>query len=461
MKKSKHPVPTLIFSLLLSAHIGLAQEVAPGSQPAQDDAPTQKRVRRVDAPSDIAPMPAKQGEVDPDNENAAGDSEILALREQISAVNNSEEKIALQFKLIDRLVQLEMKPQAISELVLMSQEDRFDPQSFYNIGNALARLDNTDGAVKAYRKAIGQRKGRYSRALNNLGVVLLRQGRWDDAFEALISALRLENFRYAEASYNLGRLYSARGETDLAIREWRRALAVDPEHNAAGQAILTARRTPEIAVVRRPAKTAAPPRIIASAPQPSPRESFKPEKVTPATRIAPRVLTVDPETYDILQRARTARDKGRNQEAVNHYNRVISRMDGYFPPANLELSFTLINLKRNDEAVASLLLLAERDGNQYPISHYHLARLYELRGESKLAEQHYVRAATLYREDNPAFLLDVSRVRERLGDFSGALKAMEEYVVLMERQGQKPDWSEQRLTQLRQQVSSNQVDTKN
>ena len=38
----------------------------------------------------------------------------------------------------------------------------------------------------------------------------------------------LENFRYAEASYNLGRLYSARGESDMAVREWRRALSIDP-----------------------------------------------------------------------------------------------------------------------------------------------------------------------------------------------------------------------------------------
>ncbi len=48
-----------------------------------------------------------------------------------------------------------------------------------------------------------------------------------------MSALKIENFRYAEASYNLGRLYAARGQSDLAVREWRRALLVDPKHDAA------------------------------------------------------------------------------------------------------------------------------------------------------------------------------------------------------------------------------------
>src|SRR6185369_9484048 len=103
--------------------------------------------------------------------------------------------------------------------------------------NSLARLDDNNGAVEAYRKAIDQRKGNYSRALNNLGVVLLRIGRWDESYDALLSALKLESFRYSEASYNLGRLYAARGQSDLAVREWRRALAVDPKHSAAAAAL--------------------------------------------------------------------------------------------------------------------------------------------------------------------------------------------------------------------------------
>ena len=67
--------------------------------------------------------------------------------------------------------------------------------------------------------------------------MFLRSGRLDEAQKALQSALTLESFRYAEASYNLGRVYSARGQNDLAVREWRRALRVDPQHEAAADAL--------------------------------------------------------------------------------------------------------------------------------------------------------------------------------------------------------------------------------
>src|SRR5262245_23270329 len=131
----------------------------------------------------------------------------------------------------------------------IANSNEFNPVGFYNLGNGLARLGHNEAAIAAYRKAITQRKGFYSRALNNLGVVLLRTGRWDEAQEALASALRLENFRYAEASYNLGRIYSARGQNDLAAREWRRTLTIDPQHDAAKQALANAGNEERIVVV--------------------------------------------------------------------------------------------------------------------------------------------------------------------------------------------------------------------
>ena len=66
---------------------------------------------------------------------------------------------------------------------------------------------------------------------------MLRSGRWDEAYDALTSALKLESFHYPEASYNLGRLYAARGQNDLAVREWRRVLALDPEHKGGRRSI--------------------------------------------------------------------------------------------------------------------------------------------------------------------------------------------------------------------------------
>src|SRR6185369_2209434 len=203
--------------------------------------------------------------------------------------------------------------------------------------NSLARLDDNNGAVEAYRKAIDQRKGNYSRALNNLGVVLLRIGRWDESYDALLSALKLESFRYSEASYNLGRLYAARGQSDLAVREWRRTLAIDPHHTAAADALAHVRT--EDRVVVQPDRVAK-------------VRSEKPASIKSPTRpdYSAKPMVLDATSFELLQRARSFNEKGNAQASVDSYKRLLSREGGYFPPANLELSFALITLKRYDEA---------------------------------------------------------------------------------------------------------------
>src|SRR5690349_11908245 len=158
-----------------------------------------------------------------------------------------------QLKAAQDLVNTGHRSEALVELHKMLDTNGFDPVAFYNLGNAFARLGESDAAVRAYKRAIEQRNGGYSRAYNNLGVVLLRDGRWDEAYEAFNTALKLENFRYAEASYNLGRLYAARGQSDLAVREWRRAVAVDPKHSAAAQALVRGADEDLIVVEKAPA----------------------------------------------------------------------------------------------------------------------------------------------------------------------------------------------------------------
>ena len=132
-------------------------------------------------------------------------------------------------------------------------------------------------------------------------------------------------------------------------------------------------------------------------------------------------------------------------EAVDNFRRLLSRQGGYFPPANLELSYALLSLKRYDEALTNLFEVSKRDGARYPISYFHLARLYERDGELKLAEAAFAQVAPT----NAQFLLDLSRVREKLGDYKGSLEAMERYVKLMQDEGHRPDWSDERLAELR------------
>jgi hypothetical protein len=243
--------------------------------------------------------------------------------------------------------------------------------------------------------------------------------------------LRLENFRYAEASYNLGRVYSARGQNDLAAREWRRVLAIDPQHDAAKQALANAGNEERI--------------VVASSQPVQPVKPVSPVSAVIKSPVAPKTLTIDQTSYDLLQKARSAVERGKTTEAVEDFQRLLRRRNGYFPPANLELSYALLSLNRYDEARANLLQVSQRDGARYPISYFHLARLYERNGELKLAEAAFAQVAPT----NAQFLLDLSRVREKLGDYKGSLEAMERYVKLMQDQGQKPNWSDERLAELR------------
>ncbi|MGH9958529.1 MAG: tetratricopeptide repeat protein [Pyrinomonadaceae bacterium] len=418
------------------------------SDDSKNEAPTEDQLKPASDATEVAP-----------ETTAAPQNKIAALRDEIAGTSNEQERARLRLKLANHLAEAGMKPEALSELRSMSAEDLFDPQGLYNVANAQARMGDSEAAVVSYRKAIDQRKGRYSRAYNNLGVVLLRLGRWDEAYESLMSALRLENFNYAEASYNLGRLYDARGENDLAAREWRRALAIDPNHLAAKNALARAGSAGEIRVARTPAS--APSRVTEKSTRRLPESERPPSNSTPAdkprekpSRESSPAFSVDPETYAFLKSARAARDRSRHGEAVENYRRVLARMDGYFAPANLELSYALISLKRNDEAIVSLLPIVKKDGTRFPIAYYHLARLYDLRGDLRLVEENFSQVAESYGESNVQFLLDLTRVRERLGNLSGALASLERYLSVMERQGQKPNWADERLGALRQKIAA-------
>ena len=444
-----------------------SQTTPPATETQSEPKPVTKTESDVQAPtpetkpeaSATEPKPAETGS-STQNQTAPPD-ELAALRDQIDAATTGSERISLELKLVEALVNADKRIDAVKELHAVVDMDIFDPQGFYNVGNSFARLGETEGAVQAYRKAIEQRKGRYSRAYNNIGVVMLRVGRWDESYEALISALKLENFRYPEASYNLGRLYAARGQNDLAAREWKRVLSQNPEHKAAAEAL--ARVGVEGRVVVDPNRVAlskpveVPPPTVTSQPKVTTKPTSQKVVATtpaPSAMRGPKSLALDQVSYDLLQRARTSTEKGNTLEAIGNYQRLLSREGGYFPPANLEVSFALMTLKRYDEALGNLQMVANRDGVRYPICYFHLARVYELQGDLKSAEEMFSKTAAMFGSQNAQFLLDVSRVREKKGDFKGALEAMEQYLALLKQQGQQPIWSDERLTALRQKISS-------
>lgn len=407
-----------------------------------------------------------------------GGDRLGSLRTQIAEAKTNAERWRLQRTLVDYLIALGNKREALAELRTMARAEKLDPVYFYNTGNALARLGATEDAIEAYRKAIEQRHGNYARALNNLGVLFLRQGDWDKAQEALSNALKLENSRYGEASFNLGRVYAARGEADQAIKEWTRTLVIAPDHADAAIALARAYAedgspergvnvlesfstrngaSDELAQVRREilaydsSVNGEAPAAPANVTRPASAE--REEGETPKTKAAGaglRTLSVDRETYDLLQSARAAREGGKHEEAIKLYRRVLMRSGGFFPPANLELAFALSALKRYDESAAALAPVTEREGERYPIAFYHLGRQYEQLGQFDLAAQAYERAAAAYGDTNTQFLLDLSRARDKEGNHEAALAAMENFVRITRSQGRLPDWSQARLAELRE-----------
>ena len=427
-----------------------ASELKPESTPATVPSPEPVKVEEQTKTVEESKAAEKnEPAAGPESTPTAQADPIEELRKQIDSAATTSERVRLQLKLVEEFASTGKKTEALSELHTIVNTDVFDPQGFYNVGNTSARLNDNDDAIQAYRKAIDQRKGRYSRALNNLGVVFLRLGRWDESHNALIAALKLENFRYAEASYNLGRLYEAQGQSDLAVREWRRVLAINPEHTAAADALARIATADRIVVQpnRNSTTTVNPNKIIAPEVKPS-------VKSAPSGAGSLKTLTLDQSSFTLLQQARSASEKGNTQVSIDSYQRLLSKQNGYFPPANLELSFALMSVKRYDDAMSNLKMVAERDGTLYPISYFHLARVYELKGDLKQAESFFSQAVTTFGAKNSQFLLDVSRVREKQGDFKGALEAMERYIAEMQKQGQEPSWSEERLAALRQKVSA-------
>jgi tetratricopeptide (TPR) repeat protein len=417
----------------------------------------------------------------------ASGEEVEALRAKAEAASNPSERARLRLSLAEALAEGGRRAEAVELVRASVAEERFDPQFFYNAGNALARLGESEGAAEAYRKAVAQKRGNYAPAQHNLGVVLTRLGRWDEAEGALRAALRLESNTYAEASYSLGRLHALRGESGLAAAEWERTLRLRPDHGDAAAArartlaeggdaerALAVLDAYEARAKRRGAGvprevTVARGEIVAAAnlyetaraagvsraPEAGAQTTAELPDSTAllrgarASKAAPAKLVIEEPAYDFLLKARAARAGDRPEEAVGLYRRAIREGGGYLAPANVELGLTLVGLGRREEAAAPLLAVVRKEGGRYPLVFYHLGRIYEHMGRLAEAGEAFARAAELAGEESPQFYVDLSRVREREGRDADALAAAEAYVRVMARAGEAPGWARERVESLR------------
>ncbi|MFA7239782.1 MAG: tetratricopeptide repeat protein [Sulfuricellaceae bacterium] len=103
-----------------------------------------------------------------------------------------------------------------------------DAAAHYNLGNALQRLGQLDGAVVSYRRTL-EIKPDYFAAHGNLGVVLQDLGQLDGAVASFRRALEI-NPDFADAHSNLGHALQELGQPDRAAASCRRALEIKPDY---------------------------------------------------------------------------------------------------------------------------------------------------------------------------------------------------------------------------------------
>jgi tetratricopeptide (TPR) repeat protein len=100
------------------------------------------------------------------------------------------------------------------------------PESRFNLGNALIDLDRFEEAAEQYRRAVELRPG-YHEAFYQLANCLVALRRDVEAEETFRQALALHP-AYAEAHHNLANLMRRRGRTGMALSHYRAALRANP-----------------------------------------------------------------------------------------------------------------------------------------------------------------------------------------------------------------------------------------
>ena len=115
----------------------------------------------------------------------------------------------------------------------------WNPRARNNLGNALLRASDVDGAFAQYAEAI-RLEPDYAEAHYNLGNAFLRKGRPADAAASYAAALRIDP-ELAPAHYNLGNVQLAEGRFEEAIAHFGEVLRIDPDFEYARTNLRVAR----------------------------------------------------------------------------------------------------------------------------------------------------------------------------------------------------------------------------
>jgi Flp pilus assembly protein TadD len=120
---------------------------------------------------------------------------------------------------------------AIEQYKLAIEQNPKHAEAYSNLGTAYLYQGRTEEALEALRHA-ARYAGPDGYVNHRLGVVYLQLSRYDDAIKQLRKAISKEP-EFADAHFHLGEAYRALGQEEKAIEEYQAALEVDPNFTAA------------------------------------------------------------------------------------------------------------------------------------------------------------------------------------------------------------------------------------
>ncbi|UCC28896.1 MAG: tetratricopeptide repeat protein [Phycisphaerales bacterium] len=169
-----------------------------------------------------------------------------AIAEYRNAVRVDPEFVSAHANLANALSQTGQFLQAVEHYLIVRQLDPYHVNASINLGHALDMLGRTEESIEAYREAarVDRKHAEpqvLARAHFNLGSALGRQGDLDGAVAEYRQALSFWPL-YAKAHFSLGRALSLQGRYNEAVKHYNKTLDIDPQHDGARQALDDARR---------------------------------------------------------------------------------------------------------------------------------------------------------------------------------------------------------------------------
>ncbi|MEK0085615.1 tetratricopeptide repeat protein [Benzoatithermus flavus] len=148
---------------------------------------------------------------------------------------------APQLRLIESLLAERRTDEAERVLVRLAERHAEDAEAIAAVAALQASLGRLDEAARQARRALAVRGSLPARTLVALAETLTRAHRHEEADAALAAAIDAGD-PDLELRLTRARLVERRGRTDLALRHWRRVLALAPDHREARLGMVRALR---------------------------------------------------------------------------------------------------------------------------------------------------------------------------------------------------------------------------